>query len=263
MTNPTLLDQAHEAMVSAPEDDAARLRFYERLADSELFLMLDAEAEGETISPRMFELDEGCYTLVFDREERLADFAAGIVPYAAMSGRTIVQMLGGQGIGLGVNLGVAPSSIMIPQVAIDWLAETLSEAPDQIERRPSALAAPSGLPESLLVALDAKLSAMAGLAKMAYLAQVTYDNGQVSHLLAFVDPLLGAEAALAQAVNEALTFSGIEAGALDVSFFSASDQISARLAQVGLRFDVPTVETPQNTGPSAPGRDPNAPPKLR
>ena len=40
MTEETPLDAAHAAMEAAPEDDAARLRFYERLADSELFLLL-------------------------------------------------------------------------------------------------------------------------------------------------------------------------------------------------------------------------------
>ena len=40
MTELTPLDTAHDAMQAAPEDDRARLRFYERLADSELFLML-------------------------------------------------------------------------------------------------------------------------------------------------------------------------------------------------------------------------------
>ena len=40
----TDLDQAHAAMETAPEDDTARLRFYERLADTELFMLLGAEA---------------------------------------------------------------------------------------------------------------------------------------------------------------------------------------------------------------------------
>ena len=50
---------------------------------------------------------------MFDREERLADFAKGSAPYAAISGRILAGMLEGQGIGLGVNLEVAPSSILM------------------------------------------------------------------------------------------------------------------------------------------------------
>ena len=82
-------------------------------------------------------------------------------------------------------------------------------------------------------------------------------------MLAFVDALEGARDALASAVAEALTFSGIEAGALDVAFFSASDPITARLARVGLRIDLPQPPRPTPAQPQAPGSDPDTPPILR
>ena len=72
----TLLDAAHAALSADPENDALRLRFFERLADGELFLLLDREADGrdgaETLEPRIFPLEMGPVVLVFDREERLA-----------------------------------------------------------------------------------------------------------------------------------------------------------------------------------------------
>ena len=98
---------------------------------------------------------------------------------------------------------------------------------------------------------------------MAYLCGVTYEGGRRSHLLAVVDPVPGAEPALARAVGEALTFSGIEAGVLDVGFFRASDPVCARFASKGLRFDLPVPEAAQKVPGAPPGMDPNAPPKLR
>lgn len=263
MTELTPLDLAHAAMEAAPDDDAARLRFFERLADSELFILLDKEPEGERISPQVFDTGEGQFVLVFDRQERLAQFADRIVPYAALSGRVIAQMLAGQGIGLGVNLEVAPSSILIPEAAMGWLAETLSHAPGEVEASISEVRPPKGLPEVLLTALDAKLATAAGLAQTAYLAAVTYESGGSGHLLAFIGTTEGAEAALAKAAGEALTFSGIEAGALDVGFFAASEEISARLSRVGLRFDLPKVEAAQSYQPQMPGSDPAKPPRLK
>lgn len=263
MTEMTPLDLAHAAMEAAPEDDAARLRFFERLADSELFVLLDKEPEGDRISPDVFDTGEGQFVLVFDREERLAQFANRIVPYAALSGRVIAQMLAGQGIGLGVNLEVAPSSILIPDEAMGWLAETLAHAPGEVEASITEVHPPRGLPEVLLTALDAKLATAAGLAKMAYLAAVTYEGGGSGHLLAFIGAKDGAESALAKAVGEALTFSGIEAGALDVGFFAASEEMSGRLARVGLRFDLPEPEQAQSYQPQIPGSDPAKPPRLK
>ncbi|TNJ48534.1 SseB family protein [Phaeobacter sp. B1627] len=263
MTELTVLDQAHAAMEAAPADDALRLRFFERLADSELFLLLDKEPEGDRISPEVFDTGDGQYVLVFDREERLAEFAGRIVPYAALSGRGVAQMLAGQGIGLGVNLEVAPSSILIPDTALGWLAETLAHAPDEVETGIAELRPPNGLPEALLTALDAKLATAAGLAQSAYLVAVIYESGGQGHLLAFIGAEDGARAALAKAVGEALTFSGIEAGALDVGFFATSDRMAARLARVGLRFDLPQRQAGQVYAPQAPGSDPDKPPRLK
>jgi len=262
MTEMTPLDTALTAMETAPEDDTARLRFYERLADSELFLALDGEADGDRMSPRVFPVEEARFVLVFDREERLADFADAPAPYAVLSGRGLATMLAGQGIGLAVNPG-APASILIPAEAVDWLAATLAEAPDEVEETPQEITAPKGLPEALIGALDTKLATAAGLATFAYLCGVTYSGGRQSHLLAFVDPVPGAEPALARAAGEALTFSGIEAGVMDVGFFRASDPVCAALAKTGLRFDLPKLERTGHVPRGAPGMDPDLPPKLR
>lgn len=258
----TPIDIAHAAMEAAPDDDAARLRFFERLADGELFLLLDQEHEGDApLSPRVFPVEDQTFVLAFDREERLAEFA-GAAPYVSLSGRVLSDMLAGQGIGLGLNLTVAPSEILLPPEAMDWLKETLDHGPTEAAAKPEEVSPPYGLPEALVTALDAKLSIAGGLARVAYLAGVTYEGGAKTHLLAYVDHLPGAEETLARLVAEALTFSGIEAGALDVAFFAPSDPMCALLARHGLRFDLPQPE-PQSTGPSAPGMDPSRPPILK
>ncbi|MFN3663010.1 SseB family protein [Yoonia sp.] len=259
----TDLDVAHAAMEAAPDDDAARLRFYERLADSEMFLLLGEEAEDDQIKPALFDVEGGKFALIFDREERLADFVGRAAPYAALPGRALVQMLAGQGVGLGLNLEVAPSAMLIPADAVDWLARTLSHAPSETEARIASISAPRHLPQSVVTGLDRKLAIAGGLARTAYLVAATYDNGVQGHVLAFVDAAPGAEKALASAAGEALTFSGIEAGVMDVLFLRASDPMAARLAKVGLRFDLPQPELTAPYSPTAPGMDPAKPPKLR
>ena len=260
---PTELDTAHAAMEAEPENDAARLRFYERLADSEMFLLLASEPEGEDdITPEVIEAEGTQYVLVFDREDRLSTFAERVASYAAVSGRGLADMLNGQGIGMAVNLG-APSSILIPPSAVSWLVETLSNAPQSAEARPIEFLPPSGLPESLVQGLDRKLATAGGFAEAAYLVGVTYDTGAKGHLLAFAGAAEGAEAALASAVSEALTFSGIEAGMLDVTFVPAGAPIVDTLARVGLTFDLPEPQTDTHVPGSNPGMDPARPPKLR
>ncbi|MDX5350173.1 MAG: SseB family protein, partial [Paracoccaceae bacterium] len=109
---------------------------------------------------------------------------------------------------------------------------------------------------------DAKLARAGGLAAAAVLAGVVYSDGRRGHLLAFLDAAPGAEGALARAMQEALVFSGVEAGELDVAFLAPDDPAARALVAVGLRFDLPAPEV-KDLAPAAPGMDPSRPPKLR
>lgn len=257
----TLLDLAYAATETHPEDVSVRLRFYSRLVEGELFLLLDAEPTGDHINPKLFDLEDGPIILAFDTETRLTDFTGMPAPYAALPGRAAVQMLAGQGLGIGLNLGVAPSSRLLPPEIIDWLAETLTERPQELQLRAARLYAPKGLPEALLGALDQRLARMEGLAQMAYLVGAEYEGDRSGHMLAFVDAVAEAEGALARAVQGALSLSGVEAGALDVTFIASDDSRAAEFARVGLRFDLPQPQKPD--APIAPGSDPDRPPRLR
>jgi hypothetical protein len=61
-------------------------------------------------------------------------------------------------------------------------------------------------------------------------------------------------------VSEALAFSGIDAGTLDVSFHDAREPVVQKLERVGLRFDLPQLQDPLSR--AAPGSDPKKPPRL-
>jgi hypothetical protein len=255
MTDPahTPLDRAHLAAEAG--DEALRLRFWERLAEAELHLLLDGEPEGDAIAPRLFEVEGARYALAFDTAERLAGFA-GAAPFAQVSGRRLAEMLAPEGLGLGLNLEDAPSAQMIPPDAVAWLAEMLAQRPAEVEARIEEVAPPGGLPDALLSGLDAKVALMAGLAPRAYLVGAVYEGGARAHLMAFVDAVPGAEPDLARAVGEALAFSGLEAGTLDLAFPRASDPLAASLARHGLRIDIPAPQ-------AAPSPAPDAPPRLR
>lgn len=258
----TALDRAHAAMDASPEDGAARLGFYHCLADTQLFLLLSEEPKGDHVTPRTVDVDGATYALGFDDEARLARFTGAPAPYAILPGRVLAGMLAAGGAGLGLNLDVAPSSILLPPDAVSWLAETLEQGGGTEENaRPESVSAPEGVPQALLAALDAKLARAEGLASHACLAAARYASGATGHVLFFIGATPAAEGALTRAVSEALTFSGIEAGALDVGFAEAESALAERLERVGLRFDLPQVEAPAPR--PAPGSDPEKPPKLR
>lgn len=261
-TGPTPLDLAHAAMTADPGDDAARLRYFARLADGMLWLWTEAEVTGGEVRPRLFPTEAGPVVLAFDREDRLAQAAGAAVPYAALPGRVLVRALAGlEEVSLGVNLGAEAPEYLLPPEALAWLADTLDHAPEATEARPVAFSPPAALPAMLMDALGEKLARAGGLAAAALVAGVTYEGGRRGHMLAFLDADPGAEQALARAVAEALTFSGLDAGEIDVAFLRAGDAGTAAMARAGLRIDLPAPAERAPAAPPAPGS--KGPPRLR
>ncbi|MCB1338130.1 MAG: SseB family protein [Maritimibacter sp.] len=277
----TPLDHAHADMMEAPEDDAARLAFYRRLADTTLFLLLAREPEGEAevLDPEVLEIDNrdtaniDRYALAFDTEERLASFATSYkneaLPYAALPGRVIAQAIAGQGVGLALNLDVAISSILLPAQAMDWLSDTLAAEPEEGQGTLIAIAPPFGLPDGLIEGLEEKLVSAAGLASHAVFVKGTYSDEREGWLLAFIDAQPGAEPALARATHEALIFSGTDLASVDVAFFASNDPICEHLDHMGLRYEFPDPDAGERDEDgfeevhAGPGADPEKPPILR
>jgi hypothetical protein len=261
MTEETPLDAAFRAMEADPDDEAARMRFHERLMDAELLVLLEEEPRDDSIRPLVFDLEEGRFALAFDRDARLAAFLDAPAPYAALAGRRLAAALSGRGVGIGLNLGVAPSQTLIPAEAVDWLAVMAeAAAPSPADARASGVRPPRGAPEALVAALDAKVAAMAGRVEAAWLATLVFEDGGARLALAVAGAAPSAEAGIAEAIGEAARFSGggVE---IDVAFLSPGSPARAAFERNGLRFDPPEPEVP---APSRrPGSDPDRPPILR
>ncbi len=260
----TPLDQAHERMTREPENEALRLRFYQRVVECELFLLLESEPAGDRISPATFRLDGIDFVLVFDSEERLASFTDRPSPFVAMSGRRLVQMLRGQQIGLAINPEVAPSSILLPHDAITWIDEVLDAARiAPSARRPAAVVPPGNLDVMFLQALDASLARAAGLAEWAALARLEDDRGARTPTLAFVGASPDAQGALQQIARDVVAFSADDMQ-LDLLFLDPNDPLCAPLRRAGLVFELPEPAQPGDSLPKeGPGMDPDLPPRLK
>lgn len=262
----TPLDHAHAAMQADPSDESAGLRFYRLLADTPLLLLLNAEPEDSRIDPRVFDLETGPVLLAFDTADRMAALADGPLAYAELPGRVIVQQLAGQGVSLGLNFGSdAASETLLPPEAVEWLAQMVAApALHEVQAVPESVHAPRNLPSALIEALALTVAAAPGLARAAYLVGVRYGDGRSGHMLAILDAYPDAAEPLAQAVAQAIGFSGLEAAEIDVTFLASADPAARGIIQTGLVFEFPPrpVEAPV-AAPAAPGSDPDKPPRLR
>ncbi len=255
----TRLDEAHSRLAATPDDADARAGYLGALGDTEILLRLTSEPLGEAIEPELIETTSGTFALGFDTAERFASGTPKPMPYAALPGRIVAELLAAEQIGLALNMGSETEMIVTP-AELAWLTEQLGHDPSQTAGRVVEVRAPGRLPEPLLKALDTQLARAEGLAKAAYLAEVTYEDGRLGHLLGIVDPAEGSEAAFARSIDNALRFSGLDAAELDVAFFRSADPALERIAKVGMRYDLP--EPAAEVRP-IPGGDPTKPPKLR
>jgi len=250
------------AMVKKQSGDEANLGFYARLLESEMFMILEDEVGEDAARPLVLDTSDCAVALIFDTEERLAEFAGEPVPYLALSGRKMVAMLAEKDIGIGVNLGSVSETVLPPDI-INWLAKNLGSKDSIEQEKPVEISAPISVPEALIKALDQKLANMSGVVSAAYLVAVEYETGGKSHMLALVDVTPDAQNGVAEAMSEALLFSGIEAGRLDITFLLARDASVSRFAKVGLAFEIPELILPKASENPAPGMEPDRPPKLR
>lgn len=232
----TPLAQAARRMLLDPSD-AARLAFYEALSGAELTLPLGADA-GQDVEPQTEDHDGVPHVIAHDRATDL-----GGADVASLSGLALATMLAGQGAGLALRHG-APRPLLIAPEALDWLSRSLADGPEATEARPLTLRPPAGLPESLLGALDRRIAQGEGLATEAWLAAVDWSDGTTGHLLAILGARPGAEETLAAGVHAAVALSGADTVRLDVTFLRPDDPVVARLARVGLRFDLAALGGP-------------------
>jgi hypothetical protein len=268
----SVLDHAASAWAGQPDGSDAQLRFYQVLAQTPLVLLLDTEAAGGDVAPRVFNLAAGPIVLAFETEDRLAHWAQdaglGPQPYAELPARIIAQQLGAHGgIGLGLNFGAGTASEMIlPPEAMTWLTDVLDIAPQTLPARIAEVLPLAQPPQAVMAALAIGLSHAAGMAQAARLAHVRYDTGAQGHILAIFGANDAAEAPLSRAVAEALAFSGAEAASLDVVFVPQGSALASPVLRHGAEVALPappTTAPPPEHRPRAPGMDKDIPPKLR
>ncbi|MEM8570847.1 MAG: SseB family protein [Pseudomonadota bacterium] len=260
----TAIDAAFRVSQDEPDDNGLYLRLLERIMDAELFLLLSEEPEKDQIEPHLFEMDEGEFILAFDLGERLAEFLDSPSPYVAMPGRRLVEMIAGRKIGLALNLGVAPSEMLLPPDAVAWMAETGQEPPELHEAKLVGIAMPRHLPSGLMGALDPKLAAMASLIGEAHLVEAEFADADHALLLVLFGVPDEARGEVAAAIGEAVKFSGVDHARLDVTFLAEDAPSRAQIEAVSVRIELPEPEPLSDPEPlEAPGSNPDKPPNLR
>ncbi|MBA4490123.1 SseB family protein [Paracoccus sp. S1E-3] len=238
--------------------DAARARVLNRLADTEIFVALARDPEGERVELRLFDLPTGRLAVAADAEDRLAAFFAEPVAHVALPGRALAAMLAREGIAVMVNPGAA-SEMLLDAATLGWLAQALQSAPAEDQAAPARLTAPA--PEmvaALAEPLAARLSAMAGLVAGAALVAADWPNGAQGHLIVLSGVAEDHRPLVAKALAELIAFLPPLPQPCDVAFDLPIPERALRL-----QLEPVAPEPARKSAPRAPGSDPDRPPILR
>ncbi|WP_018631334.1 SseB family protein [Neomegalonema perideroedes] len=239
------------AFLEAQRNPEASPRFFDELMATTLFMPIHDEPEetltgGQSISPIVFEVEDEETILVFDSEERLAEWATEPVNYVGLPGAAIFEMFDGRE-QVGLNLGVAPSSLIITRENVEWLHERALEA-TQTEEVPAGASLrvepPTEAPREAVAALTSRLAGFRAEIEEATLFRLFVegaDGRETSRLvLALAPTALGAhradEVAAALAKTARSSFSIAEP--LEVTILHPGSELLEKARNVGLRLPI-------------------------
>ena len=244
----TPLDRAFAAF---GEDEVGRRVVYATLAATPLVVALERPADGDRIEPLVLETGEGQFALAFDSEERLGGFLPRGTDYAVVPGRGLIGMLAGAGLGLGVNLEVAPSALLLSAEDLGWIVAEAAggEARAVAQVDPGVGDAPGVLVEALALRAGELEGMCSGL------CPVVDEQGV---LVVALDVPAGAKAALLAGMAELAGMLGL-AGGIGVVFEVWDGPVHAAVDGPVPELDFRPVKHEPKPGP---GMDPDNPPRL-
>ena len=187
--------------------------------------------------------------LVFDTEERLATWTDAPIDYVGLTGRQLFEMFDGEQ-QVALNIGVAPSSVVIPAEMVGWLHERAVEAGESDEI-PAGTALEVTAPPNLETEIIARIAArIAGLRKEVDEAvffslgtDAVQDESERRVVLGVAvsqDGLRDAEA-VAEALAETARGAFDGSRPVEVALLSASSPLMEKARKVGLNLPVVQV----------------------
>ena len=260
MTALTPLDRAHRAAHAATDADAAMARFYALLIETPLMVPVVPREDDAPIAPQVFPLSTGPVALAFDDDGRMTAFFEEAVTYVGLPGRSLLTSLAEANLGLGLNLGDAPSAMVLDAETVRWIAGEMGgdlEAADLSGAL--TLQPPKGAPRALLASLAERVAQLPGLVREAWLVSVT-DEAEQSGLVLMVLPGSAAGRAMPGVVTMLGRVASVHGDAQPVSVGVLDDH--HRLLGPARRQGQAMHSPPPTEKPAQPPSS-NGPPRLR
>lgn len=259
----TPLDRAHAAAHAPGARDAAMARFYALLVETVLDVPVEPVPEDAPLRPLVFDLDTGPVALAFDDDARMAAFFEAPTEYVSLPGRSLIAALAERGLGLGLNLGEAPSATLLDAAAVRWIAAEMGGETEALDLSGAlTLLPPRGAPRALPAALAERVAQWPGLLAEAWLVTLAAEGADPTLAVLMLPAAQGRRAVpgLVTALGRAAAVHGAEAGPVAVGVLDAGHPLLDAARRQGIALH--PVAAPAEP-PAAPAPRPDAPPRLR
>lgn len=251
----TALDLAFERARANPDETPA---FYDALFSATIFLPIEgaydeageeSTEDASSIAPILYEIEDLPTLMIFDTEDRLARWAEEPLDYVGMTGRQLFSMFDSEQ-QVALNLGVAPSSVVIPQEVVEWLHERAQDplqAEEVAQGSSIDVTPPPELPSEALARITARIAGLRRDLDEAVIFSLAIDDEQeAAHrriVLGIVPSEAGAEGpqAIASALAEAAqgAFSGERP--VEIALLNAESELMEKAREVGLVLPVAQI----------------------
>lgn len=251
----TPLDLAFERARNDPEETAG---FYDALFAAVVFMPIDgafddegneSDAEASAISPVFYEVEGNATLLIFDTEDRLAQWTNEPVDYVGLTGKQLFAMFDGEQ-QVALNIGVAPSSVVIPSEAVGWLHERAVTEGESEEVPAGAVldvTPPPDLSPEIVARIAARIAGLRREVNEAVFFSLGIDAGQDEAERRVVLGVAVSEAGMAEADSVAQALADTAMGAFDgqrpveVALLNADSPLMEKARKVGLNLPVVQV----------------------
>jgi hypothetical protein len=264
----TPLDAAARAADAPDAAPDARARFYALLLETALCVPVRPRAgDDDPVRPQVFDLSQGAAALAFDDDARMAAFFEGPTEYVVLPGRAMTTLLAQARLGLGLNLGDAPSATLLDAATVAWLAaemggetvETAAPAAGALTVRP-----PTGASPALPAALAQRLAQFPGVVAEAWLARLGPPDapGALTVALTLSPAARRADRALSAELGRAAAPHAPPGETVSIATLEDGHPLLPALRRHGAPLHAPPEAPRDDASPRAPAR-PAAPPRLR
>lgn len=186
----TSLDRAF-MQAEVAKDDAAIQDFYQVFVNEVFYLLLEGEEdcmshEPDNIRPYFVSLEEEKTALIFDTEERMAQFIDKPSHFVTLTGQALVEMFVHHNVQLGLNLGVAPSSLIIHSDILKTLWQDLMSSTDIVDQsdiNDITVSPPMLASEVLVKSLHMHLELWRDTLAEAFLIQATVNHSDLHSMI--------------------------------------------------------------------------------